>query len=83
MWCAPVPRNIRPDRIRLVAVVLRERDFMKIGRGGHLLVQRPGREAEEDAPTLVGSWSGLISAMGFETEQPKDESGLRQVPVLA
>jgi hypothetical protein len=56
---------------------------MKIGRGGHLLVQRPEREAEEDAPTLVGSWSGLISAMGFETEQPKDESGLRQVPVLA
>jgi hypothetical protein len=56
---------------------------MKIGRGGHLLVVRPDREVEDDAPALVATWSSLASAMGLQPTESSDDSALHQVPVLA
>ena len=72
-----------PKMIPLVEFVLAKGESMKIGRGGHLLVVRPEREAEDDKPSMGGSWSALASAMGLQATEPSDDSGLHQVPVLA
>ena len=58
-------------------------EVVKIGRGGHLLVVRPEREVDEDAPAMGASWSGLASAMGITASESSDDSGLHQTPVLA